>query len=123
MVDVTMPRLSDSMEEGTIVEWLKVPGEAVAKGDPLVEVETDQATIVDEAEHDGVLSELVVAAGGSAPLGAVIARIAVGAAADDLPEHRAPPVHAVRARATPVARRLARELGVALDGVSGTGPG
>ena len=48
-VDVTMPRLSDSMEEGTILEWLKRPGDRIAKGEPLVEVETDKATIVYEA--------------------------------------------------------------------------
>src|SRR5262249_46543509 len=90
MVDVTMPRLSDSMEEGTIVEWLKAPGDRVARGEPLVEVETDKATIVYEAEEDGVLAELVVAAGGSAPLGAVIARIAVEATPGAVPERRAP---------------------------------
>src|SRR3989441_6336138 len=76
-----MPRLSDSMEEATILAWLKQPGDAVARGDPLVEVETDKATIVYEAEQDGVLSEIAVEEGGTAALGAVIARIAVGGAA------------------------------------------
>src|SRR5262249_60873395 len=70
---------------------------------------------------DGVLAELVVAEGGSAALGAVIARIAVGAPPVAVPESRAPA--RARARATPVARRLARELGVALEGIPGTGPG
>ena len=139
-VDITMPRLSDSMEEGTIVEWLKAPGDRVAKGQPLVEVETDKATIVYEAEHDGVLAELVVGVGDSAALGAVIARIAVEAAG--APPAAAPPAIApddqvpvtvaaaeprapagARARATPVARRLAQELGVPLEGVPGSGPG
>jgi pyruvate/2-oxoglutarate/acetoin dehydrogenase E1 component len=78
LIDVTMPRLSDSMEEATILAWLKQPGDAVARGDPLVEVETDKATIVYEAEQDGVLSEIAVEEGGTAALGAVIARIAVG---------------------------------------------
>ena len=50
-----MPRLSDSMEEATVLRWLKQPGDAVAKGEPLVEVETDKATVVYEAEVDGVL--------------------------------------------------------------------
>ena len=55
VVDIAMPRLSDSMEEATVVRWLKQPGDAVAKGEELVEVETDKATIVYEAERDGVL--------------------------------------------------------------------
>ena len=53
LLDVGMPRLSDSMEEATVLQWLKQPGEQVAKGEPLVEVETDKATIVYEAETDG----------------------------------------------------------------------
>ena len=48
-----MPRLSDSMEEGTIVKWLKTNGDAVARGEPLVEIETDKATMTQEAERDG----------------------------------------------------------------------
>jgi pyruvate/2-oxoglutarate/acetoin dehydrogenase E1 component len=80
LVDVTMPRLSDSMEEGTILRWLKQPGEAVRKGEPLVEVETDKATVVYEAEADGVLSEISVGESESAALGAVIARLAVDGA-------------------------------------------
>jgi pyruvate/2-oxoglutarate/acetoin dehydrogenase E1 component len=82
IVDVTMPRLSDSMEEGTILRWLKRPGDSVAKGEPLVEVETDKATIVYEAEQDGVLAEIAVEDNGTVPLGSVIARLAVG---DDAP--------------------------------------
>ncbi len=72
--DVTMPKLSDSMEEATILRWLKRPGEAVRKGAPLVEVETDKATMVYEAEFNGMLDEIVVDEGGTAALGAVIAR-------------------------------------------------
>src|SRR6266536_587696 len=69
-----MPRLSDQMEEATVIKWLKQPGDAVAKGEPLVEVETDKATMVYEAEFDGVLDEIVVDEGSTAALGAVIAR-------------------------------------------------
>ena len=65
-----MPRLSDSMEEATVLEWLKQPGDAVAQGEPLVEVETDKATMVYEAEFDGVLEEIVVDEGETAALGA-----------------------------------------------------
>ncbi|HET7513624.1 MAG TPA: pyruvate dehydrogenase complex E1 component subunit beta [Gaiella sp.] len=80
LVDVGMPRLSDSMEEATILTWLKRPGDAVARGEPLVEVETDKATMVYEAETAGVLEEIVVDDGTTAELGAVIARIRPGAA-------------------------------------------
>jgi pyruvate dehydrogenase E2 component (dihydrolipoamide acetyltransferase) len=144
-VDVTMPRLSDSMEEATVLQWLKQPGERVGKGEPLVEVETDKATIVYEAELDGVLAEIVVHEGETAALGAVIARVAREGAAvatsqgvppaavpEPAPPAAAPSPPAVvaaaatradRRRATPVARRLAGELGVSLAAVAGTGPG
>ncbi len=78
LVDIGMPRLSDSMEEATILSWLKRPGDDVARGEPLVEVETDKATMVYEAETDGVLEEIVVDDGSTVALGAVIARIRVG---------------------------------------------
>jgi pyruvate dehydrogenase E2 component (dihydrolipoamide acetyltransferase) len=142
LLDVTMPRLSDQMEEATVLRWLKGPGDAVAKGEPLVEVETDKATMVYEAEFDGVLDEIVVGDGRTAALGEVIARArgegVAGTPAPPEREHQssralapeAPPARLPqgngkqgRARATPVARRLARELGVSLEGVSGTGPG
>lgn len=131
-----MPRLSDSMEEATITSWLKQPGEAFHKGEPLVEVETDKATVVYEAEADGTLSEILVPEGGTAPLGAPIARLAGGDDEDAEPEPAevavaAAPVTAIatarvsgrRARATPVARRKALELGVSIHELTGTGPG
>jgi pyruvate dehydrogenase E2 component (dihydrolipoyllysine-residue acetyltransferase) len=138
--DIPMPKLSDAMEEATVLQWLKRPGDAVARGEPLVEVETDKATIVYEAEADGVLAEILVEEGGSAALGETIARLEVGAgapaaapvpapapvvAAAAPPQERpaAAPAKGVRAKATPVARRLAAQLGVALDGLAGTGPG
>jgi acetoin:2,6-dichlorophenolindophenol oxidoreductase subunit beta len=74
MSEILMPKLSDAMEEATVLRWLKQPGETVSKGEPLVEVETDKATMIYEAEFDGVLSEIVVDEGGTAALGAVIAR-------------------------------------------------
>jgi pyruvate/2-oxoglutarate/acetoin dehydrogenase E1 component len=80
LVEIGMPRLSDSMEEATILTWLKRPGDDVVRGEPLVEVETDKATMVYEAETDGVLEEIVVDDGATATLGAVIARIRVGGA-------------------------------------------
>ena len=137
-----MPRLSDSMEEATVLTWLKRPGDRVSRGEPLVEVETDKATMVYAAELDGVVEEIVVEEGVTAVLGAVIARVrpeggAARSPADpapvQIPEPAAPVARAPvapapattggRARATPVARRLALQLGVDLDGLDGSGPG
>src|SRR6266536_582720 len=74
VVEIAMPRLSDTMEEGTIVAWLKEPGEPVTRGEELVEIETDKATITHAADGDGVL-EIVAEAGQTVPVGAVIARL------------------------------------------------
>lgn len=76
MVEVLMPRLSDAMEDATILRWLKQLGDSVARGDALVEVETDKTTVVYEAEEEGVLAELLVPEGATAPLGTPIARLA-----------------------------------------------
>src|SRR5688572_16359530 len=75
MSDVVMPRLSDSMEEGTILKWLKQPGDEVAVGDELVEIETDKANMVYEADEAGTLAEVVAQEGDTLPIGEVIARI------------------------------------------------
>jgi len=75
MASVQMPRLSDSMETGKILRWLKKEGEDVKKGEPLVEIESDKANIEVEAYASGKLSKIVVAEGESAPIGAVIAEI------------------------------------------------
>ncbi len=71
MSEIVMPRLSDSMEEGTILKWLKSDGEPVARGEPLAEIETDKATLTFESDAAGVL-EIVVAAGETLPIGEVI---------------------------------------------------
>ena len=152
--EVVMPRLSDSMEEGTILRWLKASGDEVKRGDELVEIETDKANMTYEADQGGVL-EIVAQEGDTLPIGAVIARIggggeavaeqaveepvAVGAAAAAAPSTPAPPPAARpapepaetaetadgngRVKASPVAKRMARELGLDLSGVAGTGPG
>src|SRR5207253_595324 len=75
MANVQMPRLSDSMETGKILRWLKKEGEEVKKGEPLVEIESDKANIEVEAYATGKLSKIVVPEGESAPIGAVIAEI------------------------------------------------
>src|SRR3954454_22725586 len=77
MPDVTMPRLSDSMEEGTILKWLKSEGDDISKGEELVEIETDKATMTYEADADGTL-EIVADEGAALAIGEVIARIGEG---------------------------------------------
>ncbi len=76
MIDITMPKLSDTMEEGKILRWLKHPGDKVTHGDALAEVETDKADMIMEAFDDGVLQEIILPEGESAPVGALIARMA-----------------------------------------------
>src|SRR4051812_49604273 len=73
--DVTMPRLSDSMEEGTILKWIVEEGGEVKRGEPLCEIETDKANMTYEADTDGVLIEIVVPEGETVALGEVIARV------------------------------------------------
>src|ERR1700732_1519078 len=105
MTDVQMPRLSDSMETGKILRWLKKEGEDVKKGEPLVEIESDKANIEVEAYASGKLSKIVVAEGESAPIGAVIAQIGEGASTPSAlkaaPQGEAPAtVEAPRSQAT-----------------------
>ncbi len=142
-----MPRLSDTMEEGTILRWLVGDGETVARGQELVEIETDKATMTYESDQDGVV-EIVAEEGSTLEVGAVIAR--VGDATEGSPQNAthvapvpgargepppreqaraqtpAPPSGAPageRVRASPLARRIARERGVDLRALAGSGPG
>ena len=71
-----MPRLSDTMEEGTILRWLKADGEQVARGEELVEIETDKATMIYESDQAGAL-QIVADAGATLAVGEVIARVGV----------------------------------------------
>jgi pyruvate dehydrogenase E2 component (dihydrolipoamide acetyltransferase) len=75
MADVVMPRLSDSMEEGTILQWLKRVGEEVAVGDELVEIETDKANMAYESDLAGTLTEILVQEGDTVAIGTPIARV------------------------------------------------
>jgi pyruvate dehydrogenase E2 component (dihydrolipoamide acetyltransferase) len=152
MADIVMPRLSDSMEEGTIIKWLVSDGASVSRGDEIAEIETDKATMTYEADADGVIS-LVAGEGDTLPIGSVIARLNGGGGgaapaapeaapvpepAAPVPEPAAPapePVAEVampsvvsgngegRVKASPVARRMAREAGLDLASLAGTGPG
>src|SRR3954463_2431160 len=82
MADVAMPRLSDSMEEGTILKWLKSDGDEVSKGEELVEIETDKANMTYEADSAGVL-EIVAQEGDTLPVGETIARLGAGGGGED----------------------------------------
>ncbi|GMV06078.1 MAG: acetyltransferase component of pyruvate dehydrogenase complex [Gemmatimonadota bacterium] len=157
---VHMEALSPTMEEGQLVRWLKSEGDAVASGDVLAEIETDKATMELVARGDGVLRRVMLAAGGTAPVGDVIAVIAaadedisaVGGGASASAEAPAAPAakkaaapaekaapaakteaapappapagdEGGRVKASPLARRLADDLGVDLARVEGSGPG
>jgi pyruvate dehydrogenase E2 component (dihydrolipoamide acetyltransferase) len=151
--NVIMPALGMAQETGKVLRWLKREGDAVAKGELLLEIETDKATVELEAPDSGILSGVSAAEGDTVPVGQVIARImapgetaaAQAAAPVAAPQMRAsapqppapPPVVQVsapapaigssplsgRIPASPKARRLARERGVDLATLAGSGPG
>lgn len=149
MAEITMPRLSDTMSEGTIGRWLKQPGEQVAKGDVLAEIETDKATMELESYESGILQDVLVEAGQTVPIGQVIAVIGASASTQEAtpsgngtasPKPAAPPVapkqpapaaHPVthfvsesdHVKASPLARRVATDYGLDLRLIQGTGPG
>ena len=77
-IDVPMPNLGYEMEEGTVESWLKQVGDRVERGEPIAEVETDKTTVEMEATVSGTLAEIVVEAGTTVPVGAVIAVIESG---------------------------------------------
>lgn len=129
--EIVMPRLSDSMQEGTIARWLVAAGDAVAPGDPLLEVETDKATVTYESEHEGTILLLAAAEGQSVAVGAVIAAVGAPGEAADIATAGgatgsaggvAAATASTRVRASPLARRIAAQLGVDLATVAGTGP-
>ena len=134
-----MPRLSDSMEGGTIVRWLKSDGDVVSKGEPIAEIETDKATVTCDADADGTL-RIVAGEGATVPLGGVIATIgdlAEARSGSPAPAHSRPAAPSTvaagkssdsdngadRVKASPLARRIARESQVDLRALRGSGPG
>ena len=90
MPEITMPRLSDTMEEGTIARWLKKPGDTINKGDILGEIETDKATMDLEAYDAGVLEQILVQEGETVPIGKAIAVIGTGAGTAAAPKQEQP---------------------------------
>jgi pyruvate dehydrogenase E2 component (dihydrolipoamide acetyltransferase) len=139
MSDFLMPSLGADMEAGTLVEWLKKPGERVARGDVVAVVETQKGAIEIEIFEDGTIEELLVTPGTTVPVGTKLARLSGGTAA---PAKRAvpPPVAPAPAvapatmpakpppapreiLASPAARRIAAERGIDIAGIKGSGPG
>jgi pyruvate dehydrogenase E2 component (dihydrolipoamide acetyltransferase) len=124
-VDLIMPKLGLTMEEGTVVHWLVAEGDQVEKGQALLEVETDKVVVEVEATASGIIGPLLVGEGQTAPVTTLLARIYApgeqiepGATAprktgDEVP---AP-------RITPVARRVAEKEGVDLSSIPARGPG
>ena len=86
MTDIVMPRLSDSMEEGTILTWMKQVGDEIAVGDEIVEIETDKANMAYEADVAGTLTEIIAGEGATLPIGEPIAR--VGSASEVVAEEQ-----------------------------------
>jgi pyruvate dehydrogenase E2 component (dihydrolipoamide acetyltransferase) len=141
-LEIVMPRLSDSMEEGTIVQWLVRPGDNVEEGQPLVEVETDKASVVYEAQAAGVVLELRASEGECIRVGGLIARLggpgesagsgvgaevgvgvqAAGLVAGERSENARSRDGGPRPKASPLARRVAAERGVDLSAIAGSGP-
>ncbi len=124
-VEVIMPALGMAQETGKVVRWHKAEGDAVTKGEPLLEIETDKVTVDIEAPADGTLAGIRAANGVEVPVGEAIAFVL--AAGEALEEAAAPaaavPMRAGRALASPKARRIAAERGVDLAGFVGSGPG
>jgi pyruvate dehydrogenase E2 component (dihydrolipoamide acetyltransferase) len=116
-MDVRLPPMSATMLEGTVLRWLHAEGDVVATGEPLLEVETDKAVVTVESPYPGRISRVLVAAGETVPVGAPLAEIAEEGA-----PQKVAPDEPGRA-SSPAARRRARELGVDLSLVPGTGPG
>ena len=143
-VNVTMPKLGLTMKTGKVSKWSKKEGDQVQKGEELFEVETEKITNKVESPASGVLFQIVVPVGTTVPVGAILAIIAepgeqperiegvqVGEATEPAPKSSAgtPSAAAEKPKpagdiiATPAAKRLAKELGVDLAYVKGTGPG
>jgi pyruvate/2-oxoglutarate dehydrogenase complex dihydrolipoamide acyltransferase (E2) component len=131
-----LPDLGEGLTEGEVARWLVVEGQAVHEDDPLVEIQTDKATVEIPSPYEGTVLRILVAEGEIAPVGAELVLIgepgekiaeAAGASttSDEVSQGDGTPARASESRiqATPVVRRIAAELGVDLAVVSATGPG
>ncbi|MGD9363664.1 MAG: dihydrolipoamide acetyltransferase family protein [Desulfobacterales bacterium] len=142
-LNVTMPKWGLTMKEGTISKWYKSEGETIQKGEPFFEVETEKITNVVEATADGILFQIVVSAGSTVPVGTIVAIMAepgekperieglqTGEVIEETASSTGEPGPTASEKpsakkfvpASPAARRVAKELGVDLTEVTGTGP-
>ena len=142
--EVTMPSMGADMTEGTIVKWLKNEGDEVKRGDKLAEIETDKTVVEMECYNDGILKKIIVQEGQAVPVGDLIAYI--GDAGDEVPDGSSnvnnntapestnsieivenqtpnPSPNIGKVKASPIAKKLATELGVDLTSINGSGPG
>jgi pyruvate dehydrogenase E2 component (dihydrolipoamide acetyltransferase) len=142
-IEVIMPALGMAQETGKLVRWMKAEGDIVTKGEPLMEIETDKVTVEIEAPADGVLGGISAAEGEDVPVGRAVAYVL--ADGEELPSLvtvtavpaqstapapvqrtngplTAPETPGRRVLASPKARRLARERGLRIEGLKGTGP-
>jgi pyruvate dehydrogenase E2 component (dihydrolipoamide acetyltransferase) len=160
MSEVIMPKAGDAMTEGKVVKWYKQPGDAVKKGEPVAEIETDKVNLDLEAEADGKLGAHHAKEGDVVPVGGILVKILGEGEEDEAPQRRAtdkkdsvkhttgeyheaieqkgprrdrsepepsnvvemPSESGDRKRSSPLARRMAREMGVNLESVQGSGP-
>ena len=143
MNQITMPKLSDTMLEGTLIKWHKKVGDKVTVGDVIADVETDKATMEMEAFDDGTIIEIIVPEGGVVKVGQPLANLEGGkksvvkssapaalasiAPTANLPASTKPQTATLpngsHIKASPLAKKIALERGVSLLGVQGTGPG
>jgi pyruvate dehydrogenase E2 component (dihydrolipoamide acetyltransferase) len=147
-IQIEMPKLSDTMTEGTLIKWHKKVGDSVEIGDILAEVETDKATMEMEAFDEGTITEILIQEGEKAAIGSILAVLdgddagsapapaASSAPAAEAPKAESAPAAAAapatpasaatadgsRLKASPLARKVAGDLGVDLSTISGTGP-
>ena len=144
VTEVIMPKMGQTMEKGKIIKWLKKEGEEVQKEEPLLEIETDKTTIEVESRGAGILKKILVQEGEEAPIAAIIGYIAkkdevlpveVNQKTELLTKKPSAkiavePLKTVsnvedveRIKASPLAKKLADELGIDISQVAGTGPG
>lgn len=127
-IEITMPKLSDTMEEGTVLQWHIKPGDRVERGDVIAEVETDKAAMDMEAYQDGTVRELRVEAGATVAVGTVLAVLEAGARTGEEAKAEKEPEggggsQSGRRRISPAARHLAEKVGLDLEKIVGSGPG
>ena len=124
-----LPDLGEGLTEGEVARWLVAEGQEIAEDDPLVEIQTDKATVEIPSPYGGTVLQVLVAEGDVVPVGTEL--VVIGAPGEEAPALTPAPVTAARpaapassrVQATPVVRRIAQELGVELATVSGSGPG